>query len=216
MVGEEEKRAEYGVDDNDVKFSKDDAENWLNVDSSYAALQEQPINKVLTDFRKEYIKNERLTYDMFVQMRGLLDEFITLLNNNPFYREMEIIRLVENLLDKYKNWMTTMRYNVLLGKEKMIEVEDYIKAQYIPNHVLNDRMDEASERLKESEADFWETDCVEMDDTKVFIVHPAAPIGIGDWARWKKIDTPPTAKNMTTKIKNKEKARKETQNDENK
>lgn len=189
-MSDEDVRDGYMLDDSDIKFDKDDNAQWLNVDTSYKSFKNNPINKLLAEFKKEYIKNDRLTWDMFNQLNVLLEEFSSLVLGNPIYKEMEIIRLMQNILDKYQNFMTVMRYNVLLGKEKMIDAEEIIQTEYVPENIMEDKIAELQEKVKDMEEDFWEAKCTDISKIKVIVPDKLSGIGLEDWVRYKKLEAP--------------------------
>lgn len=142
-------RSEYGLTEGDVKFEHRE-DNFLEVDDSFAGIQEQPINHTLSAFKKEFIRNERLAFDLFNQLNNLLIKFSDIIASNPFYSEMEIVKMMDTILDRYQNWMTIMRYNSLLGKEKMIEVKTVVGDNYVPNWQVDNLKEEMKLSIEEN------------------------------------------------------------------
>lgn len=181
-------RAEYGLTENDVSFDTRE-DNYLNVDESFAGIKEHPINHTLSAFKKEFVRNERLAFDLFNQVNDLLIKFSTIISSNPYYEEMDIVKLMDTILDRYRNWMTIMRYNVLLGKEKMQEVEEVVTENYTSNTQLENLKAEMKLKLDELESGWYESKCKMVGQYKrVTIPRKVKDIQMGDIVRWKKGD----------------------------
>ena len=181
-------RAEYGLTENDVSFDTRE-DKFLDVDESVEGVKENPINHTLSTFKKEFIRNERLAFDLFSQLNDLLIKFSTIISANPWYEEMDIVKLMDTVLDRYRNWMTIMRYNVLLGKEKMQEVEKVVTENYTSNVQIENLKAEMKLKLDELESGWYESKCQMVGPYKrVTIPRKIRDIQMGDIVRFRKGD----------------------------
>lgn len=178
-------RADYGMDERDATDTDD---KWLEVDSSFSGVLENPVNHVLASFRKEYVKTERVGYELFNQVKNLLVAYNTQITNYPHYAEMQIVREMDTILDRYKSWVTSMRQNAFLGKEKMIEVQKVIDEQYVPKKEYDEMVAQYQALIAESESGWYEGVCTNYSggSKKVNIPLHVKEITIGDNVLFKK------------------------------
>jgi hypothetical protein len=123
-------RAEYGLDEAEIPEGVDDIKT-LRVDGSIDSIRENPINKVLFDFSKNFEKNEIHAFNQFEELAHDLKEFSERREKYPIYEEMEIINLIKILLYKYNMWVKYMRDTICIANEKMQEVQNTVKEYYV-------------------------------------------------------------------------------------
>jgi hypothetical protein len=151
---EEESRADYGISEEELSFDADEVagDKFLkDIKDDYDSITKNPINAVLSDFKKNYLRNEQIAYEFFHQLNVLLIKYSNELNANFFYDNMDIVKLINNLLDKYQNWAFALRENTYLGKEKMIEVDKIIKDYYIPKKDFDDSIEGLKVQIEDLE-----------------------------------------------------------------
>lgn len=126
-------RAQYGVNENEMKFKKEITGGKLfdDVADDFDSIVQNPINLTLSTFEKEFMKNERVTYDSFLQLQVDLQKFYDLLDQQPHYELMDIVKLFKDILFKYKMFCTFLRQSILLSETKMTEAKDIVKTKYI-------------------------------------------------------------------------------------
>lgn len=125
----------YGPDEKEMGF-KEEQDNLEKIDDSLEAIQGQPMNLVLSNFGKQFIKNERMSAIMFRQLKDDLLKFSKNLTDIPIYEQMEVIQLLKNIISKYDNWMTMQRQNIFLAYDSMKKVKETVEKYYITKQVF--------------------------------------------------------------------------------
>jgi hypothetical protein len=176
-------RADYGLKAEDAEVQNNAVGDWLNVDDSYEGISENPINLVLAGFKKEWVEHERRGYDAWQELNKFLVKFSEMVNNSPYYADMDIIKLVDTILDRYHSWMTISRQNVILGKEKMIEGKDVVDKAYVTLKRAEVMKDELGVQFEQNS---YEGQVIEQKDIKFIIVQEDVPIETGSLVIFKK------------------------------
>jgi len=156
MMVEEQKiktRFDYGLKESDfvTDLTKDSEKEWLPVNDDYNSVLENPINQVLGSFKREFIKNELTSATLFQQLNEDLAEFSKKMSDYPWYENMQIVKLMNNIILKYTNWAASMRQTIFLAKEKMHEVYRALEKFYIKKSEFEVLKDEAAEAISSLE-----------------------------------------------------------------
>lgn len=131
-------RETYGMGLPEMEFKDTETNGGLEkVDDSIEAIKENPINWIVSSFGKQYLENERVSKLFLIQLQNDLDEFEKELSSNPRYNEMDIVKLVKNILTKYFNWATSQRQTIFLSYSKMKEALDVVHKYYITKEVYD-------------------------------------------------------------------------------
>lgn len=128
-------RADYGVDDKDMNFkNENDIDKFFGkeIKSDYETIINEPINKPLAEFEKEFVKNDKITAEKFNDLNAQLEVFFKMLDENPTYEYMDIVSVFKEVLSRYKDWATYLRQTAFISKDKMIEVHHIVEKFYMP------------------------------------------------------------------------------------
>lgn len=145
-------RLAFGLKETEMEFTRTDQDlslKTINMDKD--SIVASPINYVLGTFKQDFMKNEIMAYEFFLQLNEALDTFTNKLEDSFYYDEMEIVKLFREILIRYKNWATTMRQNIFLAKDKMQEVQDIVEKDYVTKSEMENIQAEFEQQVKEME-----------------------------------------------------------------
>lgn len=143
-------RTDYAMRESEFDFDKDKEAIFEGLDDSLNSVRENPVNYVLGAWQKEFLRNERMSYELFEQLNLHLQELDEMLTSNHFYNNMDIVRLFLEILIRFKNWVTSMRQTVFLCRDKMIEMKRVVAENYVPNQSYEDLQQEYSTAIAEA------------------------------------------------------------------
>jgi len=143
----------YDLEQSEFSFDND-KQDLFSISDSYESVLESPINQTLGSFQREFIKNERLAFERFLQLNRDLVRFEKMINQNPIYQESDLARLAGEVLLRYKEFCTMLRQNVLLSKEKVEEMKKMIDTYYVKISTHEEYQEAVSDTLDELEKDF--------------------------------------------------------------
>lgn len=149
MTEEELKsRIDYGISEEEFEFKRDEiagAEKTLKrVEKTNTAF-----DNFLENFERQYLRNEQVAFDNFEQLAGYLAELNDMVNQNFYYKDMQLMMKVEIILLKYKEWANALRQNSFLAREKMAEIQSVVDKEFITKEKYNTFKEEAEETFKE-------------------------------------------------------------------
>jgi|SRR3989304_5348025 len=141
-------RAEYGISEKDMKFDNK-TESLFNIKENYETFLSNPSHLLFSNYDKEFMKNERLIYEYFLQLGTAQEEFYATLANNYYYENMDVIKDFKEILLRYKNWATYLRLQILMSREKMKDVFDCVNEKYVSIRDYENLKDEAQQIMVE-------------------------------------------------------------------
>ena len=141
-------RAEYGISEKDMKFDNK-TESLFNIKENYETFLSNPSHLLFSNYEKEFMKNERLIYEYFLQLGTAQEEFYATLANNYYYENMDVIKDFKEILLRYKNWATYLRLQILMSREKMKDVFDCVNEKYVSIRDYENLKDEAQQIMVE-------------------------------------------------------------------
>lgn len=138
-MAEENIRTKYGLNENEMKFKKEVTGERLfdEVADDFDSIMQNPINLTLSTYEKEFMKNERLAYDMFLQLDIDVRKFYDWMEQYPSYEQMDVTKLFKDIIFKYKLFSTYLRQNILLSENKFKEAKETISNKYVTNDNLD-------------------------------------------------------------------------------
>jgi len=135
-MAEDINRADYGIQEEEMDFDRDKQMFKGKINDNYETILNEPVNKPLAEFEKEFHKIDTEVYERFSELNQYLSAFTRQLDENPVYENMEIVQMMREVLIRYKVWATALRQHAFLSKDKIREIHNIVKNYYIPAQEL--------------------------------------------------------------------------------
>lgn len=176
-------RSDYGLEETDLSFVKEEKEDYFKIDDSYAQLSASPANSIFSHFYKVFLVNEQHALELFKQWEEQIEKFNILVNENFFYEDMEIVKQMIMVLNKYKDWVISLRQSVFSAKATVEELDKVIRKEYVTKEEMKKTIEEVEQQIDDGEV----FRAFVRDNRLIIDVGHSKDVHLNDYVRLKRI-----------------------------
>ena len=151
MAEGEIKRADYGYQEVERRIAESTTKIDAGLDDipgDYNSLLREPINAVLLTHYKSFLRNEQHAADIFSALNKQLEKFQELVDNYPYYEQMEIVSLMKTVLHYYKSWSAALKHSTFMATDVITNLKKVVQNEYVSMKSRDETIEEIKETMK--------------------------------------------------------------------